>query len=83
MPHENIEDSLQEVFREVFEDDSIELRREMTARDIDGWDSLMHVQLLVNIEREFSIRFKSSQVAGLKDVGEMVDLIASMVDASS
>lgn len=75
----DVETRLEEVFRDVFDDETIELRREMTAKDIDDWDSLTHVQLLVNVEREFSLRFKSSQVAGLKNVGEMIDLIESLL----
>jgi acyl carrier protein len=65
---------LQAVFANVFDDD-IELTRATTAKDVEGWDSLMHVTLLVNVEKSFGIKFSSREVASLKNVGEMVDLI--------
>ena len=63
------------VFHNVFQDDEILLTRDSTAADVDGWDSLMHVNLIINIEKTFGIRFTSSEVANLKDVGQLVDLI--------
>jgi acyl carrier protein len=67
--------ALNDVFREVFDDDEIHLTRATTAKDVEGWDSLMHVTLLLNVEKKFGIRFKSGEIAGLKNVGELVDLI--------
>jgi acyl carrier protein len=72
----DILDRINEVFQEVFDDDEIRITRDTTAQDVEGWDSLMHVTLLVNIERAFGIRFTSSEVASLKNVGELADLIA-------
>ena len=68
-------EEVQEVFRSVFEDDSLVIARDTTASDVEGWDSLAHVTLLVSLERRFGIRFKSSEVADLKNVGELVDLV--------
>ena len=67
---------LQEVFREVFDDDELVIERGTTAKDVEGWDSIMHVSLIVRVEATFGIRFSSGEVAGLGDVGELVDLIA-------
>jgi acyl carrier protein len=67
---------LNRVFRETFEDDSIEIFEEMTAKDITEWDSLMHIILVVSVEKEFAIRLNAAQVGQLKNVGEMLDLIA-------
>jgi acyl carrier protein len=67
---------LNHVFQDVFDDDELSISPETTAQDVEGWDSLMHVTLMVNIERAFGIRFSSSEVASLKNVGELVDLIA-------
>ena len=72
-------DRLTEVFREVFEDDDLQITRATTAADVEGWDSLMHVTLIVNVEKAFGVRFSSSQVAGLKDVGELLDIIDAKV----
>jgi acyl carrier protein len=68
---------INEVFREVFDDEELEVTRATTALDIEGWDSLMHVTLMVNVEKRFGVRFSGSEVAGLKDVGELSDLIES------
>jgi acyl carrier protein len=64
-----------EVFCDVFDDEDIELAPETTAEDVDAWDSLMHVTLMLNIEKAFGVRFASSEVAGLKNIGELVGLI--------
>lgn len=68
-----------EVLRETFDDDRLAVTAESTARDVEGWDSVSHIQLLVAIEKEFGIRFNTGEVAGLKNVGEMAALIRSKV----
>jgi acyl carrier protein len=68
---------LTSVFQDVFEDDDISLARETTADDIEGWDSLMHVTLVVNVESKFDVRFSSSEVSALECVGDLIDLIES------
>lgn len=68
---------LEEMFQEIFDDDDLAITRETTARDVEEWDSLMHVTLMLAVERGFSVRFSSSEVAMLKSVGELVDLIDS------
>jgi acyl carrier protein len=59
----------------VFDDDSLEITPATTAEDVDRWDSLMHVTLMVNVEKTFNLRFTSREVASLKNVGELVALI--------
>lgn len=77
---------LQDVFRQVFGDDSIELQESTTAYDIDGWDSMMHINLIIAIEKRFKVRFATAEVAGLKaegqNVGNLVRLIESKTAAS-
>lgn len=68
-------DRLQEVFVDVFGDDEIVIAREMTAVDVADWDSLMHVSLMLAVEKAFDIRFSSAEVAELEAVGELIDLI--------
>ena len=68
---------LREVFQDVFDDDDLGIRRETSARDVDEWDSLMHIDLVLTVEREFGVRFSSSEVASLQYVGQLVDLIES------
>ncbi len=66
---------LHDVFRDVFNDDELTIHRGTAAEDVDGWDSLQHVALVVNVENAFGVKFTSREVAGLKNVGGLVDLI--------
>ena len=66
---------LNEVFRDVFEDDELCVSGQTTAADVEGWDSLMHVTLVINVEKAFGVRFSSSEIAGLRNVGELVTLV--------
>ena len=68
---------LTKVFREVFDDDSIELTPETTANDMDDWDSIEHINLIAAVEDAFGMRFQMREVSGMKNVGEMVQIIES------
>ena len=63
------------MFRDVFDDEDIVVTDETTAADIEDWDSLEHINLLVAIERSFEIKFTMGETTGMKNVGEMVDKI--------
>jgi acyl carrier protein len=75
MQQQEIWDTLTDIFQDIFEDPDITLHPETTADDIEDWDSLTHIQLLVAIEQAFSVRFNTGEVAKLANVGEMVALI--------
>jgi acyl carrier protein len=64
-----------EIFHDVFDDDGLVLSPEMTASDVDEWDSLSHIRLVLTIEKAFGVKFSASQIGQLKNVGEFVDLI--------
>ena len=66
---------LRDIFRDVFNDEDLVISRETSARDIDDWDSVMHVSLVVSVEKAFGVRFSSSEVAELQNVGDLADLI--------
>jgi len=66
---------LQTVFRDIFDDDSIVLRDDMTAADVKNWDSLNHIDLIVAVEREFKIKLTTADVTRLKNVGELSALV--------
>lgn len=66
---------LNQVFRKVFDEDDLEVTPGTTAEDVEGWDSLMHVTLMVRVEKAFGLKFTSSQVSRLKNVGQLVELI--------
>jgi acyl carrier protein len=70
-----ISSRLLSVFQDVFDDDTIVLDDSTTASDIEGWDSLAHIGLVIAIEREFSIRMAAKEVGDLKNVGQMIGLI--------
>lgn len=67
--------TVQEIFREVLDDDELELQPSTTATDVDGWDSLVHVTLMMKVEKAFGLRFRASEISDLKNVGELVALI--------
>ncbi|RKI28139.1 acyl carrier protein [bacterium 1xD8-6] len=75
MSREQLYVKLNEVFREVFDDQSIIVSDMTTANDIERWDSLMHINLLFAIENAFEIRFDIEEGLILQNVGEMADII--------
>lgn len=67
------------IFRDVLDDDGITLKPETTAADVDDWDSLTHIELVVAIEKRFGIKFTLAEVQGFKNVGEMAEAIVKKV----
>jgi len=67
--------TVQEIFRNILDNEDIILSEETTANDVDEWDSLTHIQLIVAIEKKFKIKFTSKEILAWKNVGEMVDSI--------
>ena len=68
---------LTEVFRDVFDDDSIVITADTTADDIEDWDSIEHITLIGAVEDEFGMKFKMGEVSGMNNVGEMMRIIAA------
>ena len=75
MTREEIFQKLDDVFQDVFDDDEIRVNEETTANDIEDWDSLEHINLVVAVEKCFDIKFTMGEVTSMKNVGEMVDII--------
>jgi acyl carrier protein len=75
MTPEKIKENLTEIFRDVLDNSSIVLSRETTADDIEEWDSLSQISLLVAIEKEFKIKLDFNEVKQLQNVGDMLDLV--------
>ncbi len=63
------------IFKDVLDNDDLDIQRETTGADVEEWDSLSHIQLVVAIEKHFKIRFDSGEIQGFKNVGEMADSI--------
>ncbi|MEG0091026.1 MAG: acyl carrier protein [Oscillospiraceae bacterium] len=79
MTRPEIFEDLTVIFRDIFDDDTIELTDATTAEDIEDWDSLEQINLLVAIEKKFSIKFKLEDVSHLANVGDMANLVAKLV----
>lgn len=69
------------IFRDVLDDDGIVLNESTTAADVEEWDSLNHIQLIVAIEKHFKVKFTSVEISGFKNVGEMCNTIARKLSA--
>lgn len=79
MTREAVYETLNEVFRDVFDDESIAVNDSTTSDDIEDWDSLEHINLIAAVEQEFGMKFNMGQVVTMKNVGEMVDIILSQI----
>lgn len=77
MTREEVFTTLNEVFRDVFDDEAITVTDATTSGDIEDWDSLEHINLIAAVEQEFGMKFSMGQVVTMKNVGEMVDIIMS------
>lgn len=75
MTREEVFAKVQDIFRDIFDDETLEIVDSTNSSDIDEWDSLNHINLIVAIEKEISIKFSFEELATLKNVGAMVDLI--------
>ena len=72
---DEIIDKLTEILQTVMNDDSIEVYEELSATDVENWDSLNHVNLMISVESEFGIRFNSDEISSLANIGELIQLI--------
>ena len=77
MDKNQILEEVQEIFRDVLDNEDIVLADETTAEDIEEWDSLSHIQLIVAIEKHFKVKFTSKEILSWKNVGEMIDCIST------
>lgn len=77
MERSEVTNKLTTIFRSIFGDDSLVLSNELTANDVDQWDSLTHMLLITEIENGFSIKFKLKDLNKMRNVGDMIDIIQS------
>ena len=71
---------LTEIFRDVFDEDTIDVNPALSAKDVDGWDSLTHIRLILTVEKAFKIKFSTSEIGKLQNVGDLVTLIEARVE---
>ena len=72
-------DRLQPIFRDVFDDPALMITRGSSAKTIEDWDSLAHINLVSAIEKEFKIKFALGELQDLQDVGDMIDLMKRLI----
>ena len=72
---------VQEIFIDVFDDENLEINNFTNSEDIEEWDSLNHIQLVLSIEKTLNVRFKTGEIQSLKDVGEMVVLLEEKINS--
>lgn len=78
MSKELILEKINQIFKKVFDDEQITVSYSSSAIDIDEWDSLNNIQIIIAVEKEFKIRFQSSEIRGWNNVGEMCDAILKL-----
>ena len=78
MTREEVYQRLNAVFRDILDDESIELYDDTVADDVEGWYSFEHINLIVGVEEEFGFKIPMGKVVSMKNVGEMVDIILEM-----
>lgn len=76
MNSEEILKRLTPIFRDIFDDETITVTRETSAKDIEDWDSFSQIRLVAAIEKDFNVKFKFGELNALRNVGEMVDVIS-------
>lgn len=77
---ENIINEIEEIFRDILDEESLTLTPETTANDVDGWDSLTHIQLIVAIEKKYKIKFSSKEILSWKNVGELINSLQTKIN---
>jgi acyl carrier protein len=71
---------MEEIFRNVFGDQQLVLRDDMTANDVEGWDSLAHINLMIAVEKRFGVRFATAEISRLKGDGQTVGRLLDLVE---
>lgn len=83
MSFERILGEVNAIFADVLDDPGVKVGEGTTATDVDGWDSLTHIELMVAIEKHFRIRFTAAEIQGFKNVGEMCRSLEAMTGRSA
>ena len=83
MANAEIEAKLTTIFRAVFDDPELVLTPTLTADDVDGWDSLTHLRLILTVEKAFGVKFKVAEIGTLKNVGELESLLDARLGTNS
>jgi acyl carrier protein len=82
MQDEQIYAELTEIFRDVLDDETLVLRPDLTANDVEEWDSFNHINLIVAVEQRFGIKFQTAELEGMQNVGHLADLVGKKLAAA-
>ena len=83
MSHDEVLKAVIQIIQDVFDDPSLEITPETTADDVDGWDSMRHINIVVAVEAKFGIRFHTAELESLRNVGDLVSLIEDRLKTAS
>ena len=83
MTREEVQAQLTEIFRKLFKNPELILNDELTAKDVKGWDSLNHINLIVATEKSFKIKFTTKEIQGLPNVGKLIDVIHTKITSGA
>lgn len=79
----DLRERLQTIFRQVFSDPELVLRDEMTGADVDGWDSLAHINLIIAVEKGMGIKFATAEISRMKEPGQNVGTFIQLIDSKT
>lgn len=82
MPDSALYEKLTAIFRDVFDDEDLTPRPEMSADDVEDWDSLSHIRLMLSVEKTFGVRFSTVELGGLKTVGDLAALVQGKLNGA-
>ncbi len=77
MSDEALLQRLNEVFRSVFDDPTLTVSPDTTAKDVPGWDSIMHITLVIEVESEFNVKFQMAEIEKLRNVGDLIAMLVA------
>lgn len=83
MTRSDLLSKIRDILADVVDDDDLQLSESTAADDVTDWDSLNHVKLLIGLETELGFRFETNEISGLKNVGELIDLLQRKLQAAS
>jgi len=79
MTRDQLLNQVQDIFRDIFDEEDIVISYETVADDIEDWDSLEHINIITSVEKHFKIKFAMNEVSGFKNVGNMIDTILNKI----
>lgn len=80
MDRDEVKTEVRDAMREVFNRDDLEINDDMTADDIEEWDSMEHITLIFSLESRFGIKFKTEEIGGIQNVGEFINVISAKLN---